>query len=323
MRKLFLLSFLLLLLPMLAIADEVVKVDGIYYRLKFQNSWAQSAIVTSNPDKYSGKVVIPDSISYNGSNYPVIFIGENAFSGCTDLTSVVIPDRVSKIDKNAFSWCKNLTSIYIPDNVNEIGDYAFAYCEKLTSIRMPEKIMGNAVFGKDIFMHCFNLTSITIPEGVHTIIDWMFADCWNLTTVKLPSSLTYIGKYAFKGCRELSSITIPNKVTEIGEKAFFGSGLTSVSIPNSVITIDETAFWWIDELKTVTIGKGVKEIGSKAFAYCKNLTDFYCYATTPPSAVNIFESTPYQNATLHVPAASINNYKNTYPWKNFKNIVPL
>ena len=129
----------------------------------------------------------------------------------------------------------------------------------------------------------------------------------------------------FSGCTGLTSITIPSSVTSINGSAFQNcTGLTSVTIPNSVKWIIENAFAGCSKLKSVIIGNNVNSISSFAFAYCPELTDVYCYAENLPSTdANAFNDSYIEYATLHVPAASLNNYKNTEPWKNFQNKVAL
>ena len=70
----------------------------------------------------------------------VTSIGDLAFSGCTGLTSITIPDSVSSIGDGAFSGCTGLTSITIPDSVTSIGDFAFIGCTDLTSIEFDGTI---------------------------------------------------------------------------------------------------------------------------------------------------------------------------------------
>ena len=102
-----------------------------------------------------------------------------AFSGCSRLTSVIIPDSVTSIGGYAFRNCSSLTSVTIPDSVTSIGDWAFSYC--------------------------YNLTNVTIPDGVTSIGSSAFSGCESLTSITIPDSVTSIGDYAFSGC---SSLTI-------------------------------------------------------------------------------------------------------------------
>ncbi|MBQ2363874.1 MAG: leucine-rich repeat domain-containing protein, partial [Bacteroidaceae bacterium] len=124
------------------------------------------------------------------------------------------------------------------------------------------------------------------------------------------------------GCK---TTIIPNSVTSIGERAFIGcSGLTSVTIPNSVKSIGEYAFSGCSGLTSVTIGNSVRSIEREAFYGCSELLDVYCHAEKVPSTEkNIFSNSHIQEVTLHVPVASIDNYKATEPWRSFGKIVGL
>ena len=79
---------------------DVVEVDGVYYDIS-----GTTATVTSGDNKYSGDIVIPESITYNNSKYSVTSIGKSAFSFCTGLTSITIPNSVTSIDESAFDFC--------------------------------------------------------------------------------------------------------------------------------------------------------------------------------------------------------------------------
>ena len=123
MKKLFI--FLLALLPMLASADPV-EIDGIYYNL---DSKTKKAEVTKKPNNwtYSGSVVIPSTVTYDGTQYSVTSIGEDAFYS-SSMTSITIPNSVTTIGDEAFMFCSGLTSITIPNSVKTIGESAFIKC---------------------------------------------------------------------------------------------------------------------------------------------------------------------------------------------------
>ena len=237
-------------------------------------------------------------------------IYDNAFSGCSGLTSIVIPDSVTSIGRYAFDGCSGLTSITIPDSVTSIGNSAFSGCSGLTSVTIPDSVTS---IGYEAFYGCSGLTSVTIGDGVTSIGRDAFEGCSGLTSITIPfvgekadgTGTTYfgyifgaseyfdkygdyvpeslkeviitggtsIGERAFSGCSGLTSITIPDSVTSIGEYAFYGcSGLTSITIPDSVTSIGEEAFSDCSGLTSVTIGDGVTSIGDYAFSGCSGLT---------------------------------------------------
>ena len=296
MRKPLLLLFLLALLPLKAMADAV-EINGIYYNLV--DKAIKIAEVTKKPNKYTGDVVIPEKVDYNGTSFAVTSIGNYAFEDCSGLTSVTIPSSVTSIGEWAFYGCSRLTSVTIPSSVTSIGNHAFSYCS--------------------------GLTSVTIPSSVTSIADHSFYGCSGLTSVTIPSSVTSIGGSAFSYCSGLTSVTIPSSVTSIADHTFSGcSSLTSVTIPSGVTGIDDYAFYGCSSLTSVTIGSGVRYIYSQPFANCQKLTDVTCLAETVPSTYSsAFENSLPEYMILYVPAASINSYKTTAPWSKFGNIVSI
>lgn len=103
MKKSFIL-FLLVLLPTLADAYNV-EIDGIYYNLDSGTKEAEVTYRDTNYRSYSGTVVIPSSITYNGVEYSVTSIGGSAFRYCSKLTSITIPNSVTSIGVSAFKDC--------------------------------------------------------------------------------------------------------------------------------------------------------------------------------------------------------------------------
>ena len=264
----------------------------------------------------------------------------NAFSGCSGLTSVTIPDSVTNIRESAFSGCNGLTSITIPNNVTDIGKSAFSGCSGLTSITIPNNVIN---IGESAFSSCDGLTSITIPNSTTSIGNFVFSGCKAVSYVRVTgkgemsstissawenikntpfvvvfeSGITSIGKYAFRDCSGLTSVTIPNSVTSIGEGAFDGcSGLTSVIIPNSVTNIEKWAFSGCSGLTSVTIPNSVTCIGQNAFKDCVELTS----VTIPNSVTSVGDTFSGCTAISYVRVTGQGDMSSAIssPWKNSK-----
>ena len=211
--------------------------------------------------------------------------GSPIFSGCSNLTSVTFGKNVQTIPAYAFYGCSRLTKITIPDSVTSIGDYAFYGCSGLTAVYYTGDIAGwcGITFGSwdsnplyyahNLYLNGTLLTELVIPDTVSAIKNNAFYNCSGLTSVIIPDSVTSIGRWAFNGCSGLTEITIPDSVTSIGGGAFCEcSKLTSVTIGNGVTSIESSAFSGCSALTSVTIGNGVTSIGNSAFRYCSGLT---------------------------------------------------
>ena len=184
-----------------------------------------------------------------------------AFFGCSSLASVTIPDSVTTIGAAAFYGCSSLTSVIIPDSVTTIDDWAFQDCSSLTSA-----IIGNSVtsIGEETFYGCSSLESVTIGNSVASIGERVFYGCSSLTSVTIPDSVTYIGNYAFRNCSSLTSVVIPDSVTSIGDSAFRNcSSLTSVVIPDSVTSIGNYAFGLPNDNLEITVDTDDKYLYSE------------------------------------------------------------
>ena len=281
------LLFLLFFASVSAIYASDTQVDGIWY--DFDSSTMTASVTYRGDDynswygEYSGSVVIPETVTYDGTTYSVTSIGDWAFAYCESLISITIGNSVTSIEIYAFSSCSSLTSVTIGESVTSIENYAFVGCSSLTSITIPNSVTS---IGGSAFAYCTSLTSVTIPESVTSIGDQAFSHCSSLTSITIPNSVTSIGKSAFYNCSSLTSITIPNSVTSIGESAFERcSVLTSIIIPNSVTSIGDRAFYDCSALTSITIPNSVTSIGDYAFYDCSALTSI----TIPNSVTSIGE----------------------------------
>ena len=239
--------------------------------------------------------IIPNSITH---------IGEEAFEGCTGLTSMTIPNSVISIGGSAFRDCAGLTTITIPNSITNIGGYAFSGCESLTG----ELVIPNGIesIGNSTFRKCSSLTSITIPDSVESIGDYAFNDCSGLTSVNIPNSVESIGEYAFYNCTGLTSMTIPNSVTIIERLAFYnvlnivytGTAAGSPWGAKNMNGYVDDYLVYSDATKTVLLGCSTKaigeiiisnsatSIGENAFSGCTGLTSI----TIPNSVTSIGEN---------------------------------
>ena len=258
--------------PVLA---ENCEINGIYYQLYGENNTAE--VIGSSSSSYKGTIVLPKSVIYNRKTYTVNSIGD-AFSGCTELTSITIPNSILRIGGWAFYGCTGLTSVSIPNSVTEIGSEAFSGCVRLTSVTIPNSVIK---IGDYAFSGCTRLTSITIPNSITEIHSGAFYGCTGLTSVAFNAekctnmgSVTYP---AFSGCTNLTTLTIGEMVTTIPAYAFCElPKISSVVIPNSVTTIGNSAFAGCNEINYVAFNaEECTEMGSyeqPVFSNCPKLS---------------------------------------------------
>ena len=339
---------------------EYTDAQGVKYTL---NDDGQTYTVSGHIDACTGGITIPSKMI----GCSVTSIGDEAFLGCENITSISIPNSVTSIGERLFSYCNKLTTIIvdtenpvydsrdncnaiietttnkliagckstvIPSSVTSLSSGAFFGIWGLTSITIPKNVTS-------IESSAFNftgLTSITVEAGnsvydsrnncnaiIETATNTLIAGCINTI---IPNDVISIGTNAFCGFRDLTSITIPDGVTSIGDCAFYVTGLTSLVIPDVVKSIGSLAFYCCSDLTFLSIPSSLTSLAGKAFYGCSGLTDVYCYAENVPENVPTTDTTAFEdsnigNATLHVPAGSIEAYKAAEPWSGFNSIVAI
>lgn len=218
---------------------------------------------------------------YNG--LPVTDINASAFSGRTDITSVVIPDSITTIGNSAFANCTNLKSVTIGNGITNIGTYAFDNCpdggnvyisdlKAWCSIRFANGRANPLYNLHSLYLDGVLLTDLVIPDDISDIYTNAFIGCRSLKTVTMGDGVTYIGDSAFSGCSSISQFTIGRGVQSLGASVFSNcTSITTLSIPNSVESIGTYAFRNC-RFTSIAISNGVTYIGPNAFENCNQLT---------------------------------------------------
>lgn len=337
---------------------ELANDDGVTIYYNWTNNHTELAVCCRDGEcsSYSGNVVIPATVVYQGSTYKVTSIEGEAFYECSGLTSVRIPNSIKSIGCSAFYNCRGLTiTMPVPNSLTDIFYDAFEWCpiqvillikdindlynnnynsailrrgsnnilidndgKEIKEINYPNNVTA---LSDNALYGCSGLTSITIPNSVTTIGSGAFAYCSGLTSLNIPNKVTSIGNETFCGCSGLTSLTIPNKVSTIGYRAFCGcNNITSINIPNSVTSIGDEAFC-CSGLTSVIIPKNVISIDFNAFSQCSNLISIISEIENPLINIrsNSFSSIP-SDAWLIVPKGTKAKYQTAQGWKEIHNI---
>ncbi len=237
------------------------------------------------------------------SDGSVIGIAFSAFSGCTSLTEIIIPDSITKIENSAFENCIGLKSIRIPKAVSEIGGNPFAGC-KLSQIELDKEnrayyLDENCLIERKSKKLILGNESGIIPDGILIIGEYSFFKNNAITSIRIPEGVTSIEKNAFSSCEELTSVYLPDSVEKL-EFSAFGCcyKLNELKLSDSIGTIGENAFYFCRSLENIALPKSIKEIKKNAFYGCYKLKSvtlpYDCeYASTSfPDTCEIIKLSP-------------------------------
>lgn len=251
-------------------------------------------------------LVIPSV--YNGK--PVIGIANSAFRGCRDLTSVTIPEGITKINNSAFYGCSGLSRVTLPDSVTVIDKSAFTGCGNLTELKLPS---GITEIGDQAFYGCEGIMSITVPSSVTKIGNNAFScarlvEVYNLSQLKITEGSNYngaIAENAFKvhtDANAKSGITVADNGCVFYEDEGVSYVINYIGESESLIIpdtfngkkceINGGAFLHCEQLKSVTLPQGITSIPSHAF-YGSGLT-----SVTLPDGVTAINTGAFGNCGM-------------------------
>lgn len=199
-------------------------------------------------------IILSSTVVYNGQEFIIADISQDAFPGNEFIRSIVIPNGIVEIKDNQFNDCINLNKIVLPDKLRVIGGNAFKDCNTLKNINIPNSVKS---IGSYCFYGCKSLEAIDLKDcGIIVVSENVFENCEQLSVISLPSSVETIGKRAFYNCKSLLSVDL-NKIQSIGDEAFGNCGsIESINIPGSCMLVGNGAFDGLNSLKTLIVEQG-------------------------------------------------------------------
>ncbi len=297
------------LLTIIAITAKSQTVNGIHY-YKMDDSHV-SVTVESEWDSeksqmiyhyYEGALTIPSTVEIEGKTYTVTRVD---LYGCSELTSVSLPNTLEEIAEAGFSDCSSLTSVTLPSSLKKIGRLAFQSCTNLQELTIPASV-------QEIGMNAFctysdNFKKLTITdlsawcniemEGILFTDGTVYLNDKPLTDLVIPENVKIIKPYVFDGFKDITSVHIPANVDSIGYDAFMGcTSITKVSAddvaswcgihfgPTTLINdvllnlsnpvyYSQNLYIGDSSISKLDIPEGVDSIGCCAFIRLKSLTE--------------------------------------------------
>ena len=282
------------------VANAQFDYEGITYKVSGTTAIIQKPSAAIGT--YSGDIVIPETVPYNGKDYTVVSAVATAFKGNEAITSIQLPNTVNKFIKGQFSKCTNLKKANIPTAITAFPGNVFEYCSSLEEITIPDNI---TVINGSQFNGCTGLKKI-ILEGTTELeidnasglqakytagsgdaaIDYISTleevvvnrpmksvqpakNPWRGNTsikkVTFGGNCTAVFSNMFENCSSLTEINIPETVTSIAANAFAGTGIASLDLHGGIATISSSAFQNCKSLTTVKINEGTTFIDALAF----------------------------------------------------------
>ena len=288
--------------------------------------------------RYTGALVIPSTVTHDGTQYTVTAIGDSAFTRQDAVTSVSIPPTVVSIGNIAFHACSGLTEIVLPEGVQSLGMYAFGHCSAATSLSIPSTL---TVIGRSAFeglgspsapaavtfnnarcdigpwgFSAASLSSLDLGTAIRSIGRAAFSNVFNLQSVTLPSGMEYVADSVFMYSIFLERVTLPDDMDTLPGSMFESCiRLERVeNMPAALLEIGDRAFFECTHLTELEIPAGVTSIGAEAFRYTQMLYDIQSRAAVPPSLGANALANVSSMLTVTVPCGSIEAYQADSQW---------
>lgn len=277
--------------------------EGVLEYTRVDDGYAVSAT-----EGYAGvNVVIPEE--YNGM--PVTEVAENAFSGCTSMKTLRIPDSVKRVGRGALSGCTSLESIVLPfvgesvDTTNESNRgmvYLFGHSSGSSWTRdyglKQVTVTDVATYiPRGAFEGMTSLQYVNLGENITAIGASAFSSCSNLVSVTLPEKCVSIGAYAFENCRR-ATITVKGAITSLGRSSFSNSGITAITLGEGITSIPDNCFYG-SSLRSIVLPSSVTSVGSAAFRNCTRLTSVTINSVVTLRSSAFSECSALTNDSLH------------------------
>lgn len=278
--------------------------EGVLEYTRVDDGYAVSAT-----EGYAGvNVVIPEE--YNGM--PVTEVAENAFSGCTSMKTLRIPDSVKRVGRGALSGCTSLESIVLPfvgasvDTPVGVNNKGMAHMFGLSGGSSWAKDYGlkqvtvtdaATVIPNGAFEGMTSLQYVNLGENITEIGARAFSNCSNLVSVTLPEKCVSIGAYAFANCSK-AAITVKGAITVLGSYSFSNSGITAITLGEGITSIPDNCFYG-SSLRSITLPSSVTSVGSAAFRNCTRLTGVTVNSVVTLRSSAFSECSALTNDSLH------------------------
>jgi len=270
--------------------DTLIEMIG--YRSTFESG--ADYIVTGIADKAFQNCTILKNIDLSVCE-TLSTIGNFAFSGCSNISSITIPNNITNISNYAFQNCTNLTNVNMHDNLISIGDYAFSGCTSLTELNLPSSVTS---IGSYAFNNCTGFKNITIPDTITSLGNYVFSGCSGLTDLYIPTSIISLTAGLLKNCTSLTNLTIPfvgttgTATTYSTDTAFaiLFSGTASSDLTYDARNYNNysTTYYLPNSLTNLVVLGG--NINQGAFYYCESLKSVDISACHVNSSNYLFDS---------------------------------